>query len=257
MAYSLIFGLVGGLLVAGLVAALAYRASARDEDQDDYDDFEDDRPAAPKPKRRLFGGFSFGFGFKRRKDVPRVEKRSEKVAGWRKEIQEACDATGLIKPDAVFWIAPLIIDGHKRGSDDHAIASKITGWGNALSEDDKAKLGVRADAKLGREYVDALTRKGRKRPLAAAYFVVQRATHAHSQSERLKHLRGDDHVTGVEIIATEGALTCLAAQDIDGQVFEPEKAPALPLRRCDAESCRCVYQGIEAEPASVRRAAVR
>ncbi|MDJ0944369.1 MAG: hypothetical protein QNJ30_12930 [Kiloniellales bacterium] len=247
MANSLIFGLLGGLVVAGIVAFLAYRSSGRDEDQDDFDDLEDDvRPAGRKPKRSLFGGFSFSFGFGRRKSAPQVERRSEKVAGWRKEIEEACDATGLIKSEAVSWIAPLIIDGHKRGSDDHTIATKISGWGNALCEDDKSRLGVRADAKLGREYVDALTRKGRKRPLAAAYFVVQRATHAHSQSERLKHLCGDDHIEGIEIIATEGALTCLAAQDIEGKVFEPKKAPSLPLRRCDAESCRCVYQGIEA-----------
>ena len=61
----------------------------------------------------------------------------------------------------------------------------------------------------------------------------------------------------MEIIATEGALTCLAAQGIEGQVFEPEKAPTLPLRRCDAESCRCVYQGIETAPVSLRRAAAR
>ncbi len=246
MAYSLIFGLLGGLIVAGVVAFLAYRASGRDEDHDDFGDDEDDRPVGRKPKFNLFGGFSFGSLFGRRKAAPSVEKRSEKVAGWRKEIEEACDATGLIKPDAVTWIAPLIIDGHKRGSDDHAIASKISGWGNALGEDDKAKLGVRADAKLGREYVEALTRKGRKRPLAAAYFVVQRATHAHSQSERLKHLCSDEAIEGVEIIATEGALTCMAAQDMEGQVFEPDKAPHLPLRRCDAESCRCVYQGIDA-----------
>ena len=256
MPNSLIFGLVGGLIVAGIVAFLAYRASRRDEDQDDFDD---DHPIERKPKGSLFGGFrfSFNFGFGRQKAAPTVEKRSEKVAGWRKEIEEACAATGLIKTDAVTWIAPLIIDGHKRGSDDHTIASKISGWGNALGEDDKAKLGVRADAKLGREYVEALTRKGRKRPLAAAYFVVQRATHAHSQSERLKHLRTDEHVEGVEIIATEGALTCLAAQDIEGQVYDPKEAPSLPLRRCDAESCRCVYQGIEAEPVSARRAASR
>ena len=250
MAYSLIFGLLGGLIVAGIVAFLAYRASGRDEDQDDFGGEEDDRPferpVERKLKFRLFGGFSFGSLFGRKTAAPTVEKRSQKVAGWRKEIQEACDATGLIKSDAVTWIAPLIIDGHKRGSDDHAIASKISGWGNALCEDDKAKLGVRADAKLGREYVEALTRKGRTRPLAAAYFVVQRATHAHSQSERLKHLCSDEAVEGVEIIATEGALTCLAAQDMEGQVFEPEKAPALPLRRCDAESSRCVYQGIDA-----------
>ena len=243
MAISLIFGLLGGLVVAGIVAFLAYRASDRDAEEDDYDDYDDEeRPVRRKPKRSLFGGFNFGFG--RRKAAPTVEKRSVKVAGWRKEIEEACDATGLIKSEAVTWIAPLIIDGHKRGSDDHAIATKISGWGSSLCEDDKAKLGVRADAKLGREYVDSLTRKGRKRPLAAAYFVVQRATHAHSQSERLKHLCGDEEVEGVEIIATEGALTCLAAQDIEGQVFEPKKAPALPLKRCDAESCRCVYQGI-------------
>ncbi len=244
MPNSLIFGLLGGLIVAGIVAFLAYRASGRDEDDDFEDD--DERPIERKPKRSLFGGFNFSFGFGRRKAAPEVEKRSQKVAGWRKDIEEACDATGLIKSEAVTWIAPLIIDGHKRGSDDHTIASKISGWGNALCEDDKAKLGVRADAKLGREYVEALTRKGKKRPLAAAYFVVQRATHAHSQSERLKHLCTDEHVEGVEIIATEGALTCLAAQDIEGQIFEPQKAPALPLRRCDAESCRCVYQGIDA-----------
>lgn len=253
---SLIFGLVGGLIVAGIVAFLAYRASGRDEDQDDLED-DDTRPVERRPKRGLFGGFGFSFGLGRPTAPPAVEKRSQKVAGWRKEIEEACGATGLIKTDAVAWIAPLIIDGHKRGSDDHTIASKISGWGNALCEEDKAKLGVRADAKLGREYVEALTRKGRKRPLAAAYFVVQRATHAHSQSERLKHLRTDEHVDGVEIIATEGALTCLAAQGIEGQVFEPEKAPTLPLRRCDAESCRCVYQGIETAPVSVRRAAAR
>ena len=63
------------------------------------------------------------------------------------------------------------------------------------------------------------------------------------QLERLKHLCGDEEVEGVEIIATvEGALTCLAAQDIEGQVFEPKKAlTAVEVLRC--RSCCCVYQG--------------
>lgn len=240
MSSSLIFGLVGGVVVAGVVALVSFRVIDRDED--DYDELDD---VAPKKRRLSKGGFLSLLGFGKRRPAEAVaEKRSEKTAGWRKEIAEACEATGLIKPEAVAWISPLIIEGHKRGHDDHAVASKISGWGNALDDEEKANLGVRADAKLGREYLEALTRKGRRRPLAAAYFVVQRATHAHSQSERLKALCEDEEIEGVEVVATEGALTCMAARDIEGEIFEPGKAPTLPLRRCDAEYCRCVYQAV-------------
>lgn len=237
MGTSLILGVVGGLLVAGVVAFVALRAP---EDEDFDLEFED-RPR--KKKKGFFAAFGLGRG-RHKNDFEAAAKRSEKVAGWRKEIEEACEATGFIKAEAVAWIIPLIIEGQKRGSDDHAIASKISGWGNPLNEDEKSELGVRADAKLGREYVEALTRKGRRRPLAAAYFVVQRATHAHNQAERLKGFCGNEEIEGVEIVATEGALTCMAAQDLEGEIFTPEKAPSLPLRRCDAETCRCVYQAI-------------
>ncbi len=76
------------------------------------------------------------------------------------------------------------------------------------------------------------------------FFVVQRATHAHSQSLRLKAFRKNDEIEAVEIVATEGALTCMAAQNLEGDLFAPEKAPSLPLKRCDAETCRCVYQAV-------------
>lgn len=239
METSLILGLVGGLIVAGFAAFVALRST---EDELEYEEGVD----GPVVKaHRAKPGFFAKLGFGRKKKSDSVAgKRSEKAAGWRREIEEACEATGLVKTEAVNWIAPLIIEGHKRGHDDHAIASKISGWGNALEEEEKANLGVRADAKLGREYFDCLTRKGRRRPLAAAFFVVQRATHAHSQSERLKAFEADETIEAVEVVATEGALTCLAAQDIDGQIFDLKKAPSLPLRRCDAETCRCVYQAV-------------
>ncbi len=239
METSLILGLVGGLVVAGFAAFAALRST---EDELEYEEGVDG-PIVKARKAKSSFLAKLGLGPKKRADSL-VGKRSEKAAGWRKDIEEACEATGLIKAEAVSWIAPLIIEGHKRGHDDHAIASKISGWGNPLEEDEKSNIGVRVDAKLGREYFDCLTRKGRRRPLAAAFFVVQRATHAHSQSERLKTFEADESIEAVEIVATEGALTCLAAQDIDGEIFELQKVPPLPLRSCDAETCRCVYQAV-------------
>ena len=238
MTTNLIFGLVGGLVVAVFIAVVSRRSS--DPDLSDLDSPFDDAPAKPRTAKRSF--FSFPkLGGRRRAAAQPVTRRSEAVAGWRSQVDAACDATGLIKSDAVSWIAPVIMEALKKGYDDHTIASKISGWGNALSEDEKAKMGVRADAKLGREYVEALTRKGRRRPLAAAYFVVQRVTHSHFQAQRLRELCADESVQGVEIVATEGALTCDAAQQVEGRVYAPNKAPPLPLRRCDAEFCRCVY----------------
>lgn len=239
MTTNLIFGLVGGLVVAVFIAVVSRRSS--DPDVGDLDSPFDDAPARPrKPKRSLFSLPKLGGGRRRAAAQP-VHRRSDAMAGWRNQVDQACQATGLIKSDAVSWIAPVINEALKKGYDDHTIASKISGWGNSLSEEEKAKMGVRADAKLGREYVDSLTRKGRRRPLAAAYFVVQRVTHSHYQAERLRELCADESVQGVEIVATEGGLTCDAAHQLDGRVFAPHKAPTLPLKRCDAEFCRCVY----------------
>ncbi len=101
METSLILGLVGGLVVAGFAAFVALRST---EDELEYEEGVDG--PVVKAQRAKPGFFAkLGFGRKKKSDSV-AGKRSEKAAGWRKEIEEACEATGLIKTEAVNWIAP-------------------------------------------------------------------------------------------------------------------------------------------------------
>ena len=101
METSLILGLVGGLVVAGFAAFVALRSN---EDELEYEEGVD----GPIVKaRKAKSGFLSKLGFGPKKSTDSLAgKRSEKAAGWRKDIAEACEATGLIKAEAVSWIAP-------------------------------------------------------------------------------------------------------------------------------------------------------
>ena len=103
----------------------------------------------------------------------KVAPNSPEEVSLRDEIAGACVATGLMFPEAATWIAAIAEGG---SSDrDESMERAVRNAGEPANAQIKKSLGVRGNAKLGTLYIAALTEKGRKEPLAAAFLVVHRA----------------------------------------------------------------------------------
>jgi hypothetical protein len=166
--------------------------------------------------------------------------------GWEKLIAQACVKTALMDPAASSWIAPLVERGESQGLGYDTIARNVRSTGDELSADEKRGLRMRANAKAGRKYVEALTPRGRDRPLDAAFLVVQYAMHQQALGD-LSTMFQPGIVDEVEVIFAEDARTCDAVKRLGGKKFRQGEIPRLPLAGCDAEYCRCLYVAIIAD----------
>lgn len=61
---------------------------------------------------------------------------------------------------------------------------------------------------------------------------------------QLARLRRDDAIWGVMVQFPAGQ-GCVAAREARDRKFSIDRAPALPLRGCDAHQCRCSYLGLK------------
>jgi hypothetical protein len=159
---------------------------------------------------------------------------------WEEQVRRACVDTGLIDPAAAPWIAPVVEQGEREGLGYDAIARMVRSTGDQITADKKRTLGLRANAKVGQRYIDALSPRGKERPMDAAFLVVQRAMHQLALGNP-SDLFESSVVDEVEISFAEDDRTCGAVKKLDGQKFRKDAVPQLPLPDCDAEYCRCLY----------------
>jgi hypothetical protein len=119
----------------------------------------------------------------------------------------------------------------------------IRGTGEELSNDEKRALGVRANAKLGRDYVDALSEVGKsENPLGALETCIHRARGRRARKRDLKQAAEWGAGAKLEVLAANDERDCQAVRKISGTAFSLENVPRLPLDGCDALYCRCLYQ---------------
>jgi hypothetical protein len=132
-----------------------------------------------------------------------------------------------------------------------SIDRKIRTKGELLSEQEITKLGLRPNSKISRRYYHALSEKGKEDILGAAFLVTQRILHADSLFQQHEQIRrstsnAEDYYEAEVVIPNdgddEGHHACNAAMDMQGKRFPFNAVPDLPLPKCDAAHCRCMFR---------------
>lgn len=162
------------------------------------------------------------------------ERRDESLEG----VRAAIDRQDTFEKSAAEWLADAIRDGEADGLGYDQIARNIRSRGAPLSADEKRALGMRANAKVGSGFVEALTAKGREAPMDAPFLLVQYVMHQESLKRHRESGEGDFQM---ELVAVKDDRTCDAARKRDGEIFNVDDVPELPLPDCDAEYCRCIF----------------
>lgn len=149
----------------------------------------------------------------------------------------------LISSESSDWIMCIIRDMHIRGAGYMAIVQAIRDQGEQLTREEKKELGVRANLKLGRRFVDALTDKGRVEPgMAADALVYANYTLPRTITEA-NRMRGDRTIKYLYLIVNEPGSPYVCDNAIKlvrkGRIARTS-APQLPLPGCK-KRCRCWY----------------
>lgn len=127
-------------------------------------------------------------------------------------------------------------------TDQRVSTTALRSTGEALTNDEKRELGVRANAKLGRDYVEALSDKGKsENPINALKLVLLRCASRRSREKNLQEIAMIDQNIKVEIMSAGDERDCNGVRSYEGRSFSLERLPPLPLDGCDAEHCRCLY----------------
>jgi hypothetical protein len=143
------------------------------------------------------------------------------------------------KPEAEGWVAKDIVEGE---SDLH-----IRAQGRLLSKDEKRALGLAANAKIGSEYIEALTETGLEYAMQVADIVSRRYFHVLARADLLESFR-KMNAWGASICGAHDDRTCDRAKELNHKIFPLDRLPALPLPECDQEYCRCTYLAVMRKP---------
>lgn len=115
--------------------------------------------------------------------------------------------------------------------------------GEPLDKDEKRALGVSTNAKLGRDYVDALSEAGRAdRPLRAIEVCLHRARNRRARKRTLQQAAESGGEASIQIVTADEQRRCQAVDAIADQVYRLSEVPRLPVDGCDALDCACTYQ---------------
>jgi len=159
---------------------------------------------------------------------------------WLEFTARALAWTGLLKADAVGWLAPIISEGEGRGLPSRDIGKAIMQHGIAAPDADAASLGIHRRFQTGAAYIDALTDLGRAKAERAAELVAHRALgNFYHWRTFARTPRG---FSEVRIVTVGDRRTCAAGLLLNEQLFPRGTEPVFPLIECDAEMCRCTYQ---------------
>jgi len=158
------------------------------------------------------------------------------------DIEKAIIDSGLFKAEASKWISEIIVSNLDKGS--KAIDLAIRTDGELLSLEEKRQHGIRANAKVSKQYLLSLTAEGEKDPIKAAITVVRKILHKRNLQNQKEDILKKEKL-GIEMeyefICARDDRTCKAALALDGKRFPKDEAPDIPLPECDAEYCRCLF----------------
>lgn len=123
--------------------------------------------------------------------------------------------------------------------------AQVRGTGEPVDKEKKKELGINPNAKLGWDYVNSLTVKGKAEyPLDAPKIIALRASYRQSRQEELERaeqLQSEAANVKVRITAAGDEGDCGAIKGYEGRDYSPATVPILPLADCDAQYCRCAY----------------
>ncbi|BBF92381.1 hypothetical protein [Blastochloris tepida] len=163
-------------------------------------------------------------------------------------VREAIEALGLVRPDALDWLAAEIAAAVNRNG-----GRSIREGGTRLLPDERLALGLPAwgDGHLSREVWEALTDEGRRDPVVAFDDTCARAIRAaqcHLQARRdLRLLRLGGLMVAVKMSPPPAIGLCAAGMAMAGRLL-PEP-PALPFSGCDRRVCGCSWRLVDREEA--------
>lgn len=152
-------------------------------------------------------------------------------------VDEAIQSLGYIKPEAAETLVRLI-DSHR---DEHpkAIATRHRKDGQHVSNDDKKKMGIRANGFLSLAAKAELTEKGLESPLLAHYQTILRASLAASRARRLS----GEQTQGVTQWKFAGvdAGACEGCSRLNDTVISASDALPIGPPDCAREACAVFY----------------
>ena len=150
---------------------------------------------------------------------------------YREHLLEACNTLGLVRPEAVGWMAELI-DRY-----DYEAARLARTMGTPMDSADRKKLKL-GNLKMSMEAWDALTDKGRSEPGSSIDFTIRRAMASFRRRQEWNDIMADPTIRTVEV---SGWNACNAMEAFRAATpFIPKSAaPSLPLPGCARAVCEC------------------
>jgi hypothetical protein len=163
--------------------------------------------------------------------------------------RQQIEHSGLFKQDSFDWILAIILNNKEASYG--SIERKIRTTGELLSGEELEKLGLRPNTKVSKKYYHALSDKGKNDILGSAFQVAQRVLHADSLFYQHEQIRASSSNANeryeAELVIPndgddEGGQACNTARSLQGKRFPFNEVPDLPLPRCDADNCRCMFR---------------
>lgn len=151
------------------------------------------------------------------------------------------DGAGLISDRADVWIMRLVRRADREGWGFRKLEREIRGYGSPLSPNEKRALGLRANVRIGRTYLNCLTARGRANPILAADELVYRNLIVPMIQRNSLRARSYP-VDTLQFIVVDSVRPrpCKAALRMAGRRFPTAEIPELPLPGCDSR-CACFY----------------
>lgn len=151
------------------------------------------------------------------------------------------DGAGLVSENARGWIMPLVRQADREGWSYDQLERAIRRYGEPVPADEKRALGMRANALLGRLFLECLTNAGRANPMGTSDEIVYRnfmlaATKRNWLQAKAAPFRR------MQLLIVEGSdyHACAEARLRANQRFPTRDLPELPLPGCNCR-CGCIY----------------
>lgn len=142
---------------------------------------------------------------------------------------------GYVKPEYAPKLA-ILMEEHE-GQHPHQIARVFRQTGTPLSKETKKQLGIRANAAMTGEALDALSQRGLSEPLKGLEVTLLDASFAYFRHRSVASITG----SGIEEYATfrisRAWPDCAGCDRLDGAAIGPHELNTLPPDDCGREAC--------------------
>ncbi len=146
--------------------------------------------------------------------------------------------TGWFREPIPGWLTEAL-----QASESQFRIAQVRGRGDPVDKETKKALGMRANTRLGTEYLAALTEKGKREAAQTAIpRIRQRAFRNAANAATIEQAQAIDGAT-LTITYSDEAQPCQAVREWSsngGKAFQPNHAPALPITGCDSDECKCL-----------------